>query len=57
VAITAEFKSLERCLTTNPVGNNMIQSPGLWIRSMLKTEGTGTRKKTGSTLGMDIRPG
>ena len=52
VAVTAEFKRLERCLATNPVGNNMIQGPGLGIRSMFKAEGTGTRKKAGSTLGI-----
>ena len=55
VAVTAEFKSLERRLATNPVGNNMVQGPGLRIRRMFQTEGTGTGKKTGGTLGMYIR--
>ena len=56
VAVTAEFERLKRCLGPNPIGNNMIQGPGLWIGSMFQTEGTGTGKKTRSTLSMHIRP-
>ena len=56
VAVTAEFERLKRCLGPNPIGNNMIQGPGLWIGSMFQTEGTGAGKKTRSTLSMYIRP-